>query len=988
MNMIAKFFETRSGLRACGWIAAFVMAIVPLTAQTPAVRIRTEINSSEMTQLKTTLQPQARTELEAGRVPSNEKLSGMSIVFSRSAAQQAALEKLIAAQQDPASPQYHQWLSPEQFAAKFGMAQADIDKVQTWLQQQGFAIDSVARSKNMIRFSGTAGQVELAFQTQMHYYKGNGQTHLAPSTVLSVPTAIASTVATVGNLSDFRPRPLHVRARRGFTSGISGGVFFGPGDIATTYDIKPLYTAGNDGTGQSIAIVGQSAIQAGDIEAFESAAGLTKKDPVMVLVPGSGTSTVYSGGDEGESDLDVEWAGGIAPGATINFVYVGNNSTMSAFDSLAYAIDEKIATIITSSYGACELAVQGSSTETMLESALQQASTQGQTVIAASGDQGSTACQGDTQNGLTSAEQLGLAVNYPASSQYVTAVGGTEISSADGIDPTTGNKGANYGTYWNSNGSNDVVSSAKTYIPEVAWNDDALAGSVTPQNGGGLSASGGGASALFTKPSWQTGVAGIPNDGHRDIPDVSLYSSPDLPGYLFCTSDTSDWATTATPPQAASCSSGFRDGASGGNYLTLAGGTSFAAPIFAGMMALINQKQQWTEGQGPANMTLYKLAADSSTYASAFHDVTSGNNYCTAGTTYGYCNSTGATEGFKAGTGYDQVTGLGSVDLTNLAGAWPANATPLLATTTAVSAASATPNVSTDDVITITVSNASGSGSPTGTVDLSIDGGGTANYNNSGSTTSVTLSSGTATYTANFATNGVHTIVARYAGDATHAASTGSVFVTVGGTSSGKGTFAVSFNPSTLTVKQGSSGTETVTVTPSGGYTGTVDLSYVTSNDTALANLCVFASTGLNSDGSIAVGSSAVQGQITVDTNASDCVGTTVGIVKGRGLRLIPHTKGLMSQNNVPRKSNPLPAGIALAGFMLAGFLGRSSRKLRNLACVIALASLGLMMSACGGTSGNTVSDPAKGSYMITFTGMDSANNALTSQSVFTLTIN
>ncbi len=184
----------------------------------------------------------------------------MSIVFNRSAAQEADLQALIAAQQDPNSPQYHQWLSPEQFGARFGMAQADLDKVQTWLQQQGFAIDSVARGRNMIRFSGTAGQVEQAFQTQMHYFKTDGETHFAPATLLSVPTAIAPTIAAVRNLSNFRPRPMHISTHRAFTSSQSGNVFFAPGDIATTYDIGPLYSAGIDGTGQSIAIVGQSAV--------------------------------------------------------------------------------------------------------------------------------------------------------------------------------------------------------------------------------------------------------------------------------------------------------------------------------------------------------------------------------------------------------------------------------------------------------------------------------------------------------------------------------------------------------------------------------------------------------------------------------------------------------------------------------------------------------------------------------------------------------
>ena len=199
-----------------------------------------------------------------------------------------------------------------------------------------------------------------------------------------------------------------------------------------------------------------------------------------------------------------------------------------------------------------------------------------------------------------------------------------------------------------------------------------------------------GAVPLFSKPSWQKGIAGIPNDGKRDVPDMALYSSPNLPGFLSAQRDTSDWigASSSGPAQAASCNSGFRDGTSGGNYLTVAGGTSFAAPIFAGMIALINQKQGWTEGQGLANTTLYTLAADSSKYGSAFHDVTSGNNNCISGSTY--CGTT--TGGIVGGAGYDQVTGLGSVDLANLVGAWPASETTLIATTTTLAAASASPN--------------------------------------------------------------------------------------------------------------------------------------------------------------------------------------------------------------------------------------------------------------------------------------------------------
>jgi subtilase family serine protease len=867
------------------------------------------------------------------------------------------------------------------------MAQSDIDKVQTWLEQQGFSVDSVARSKNMVRFSGTVGQVERAFQTEMHYYGSSVEKHFAPSMQLSVPLAIAPTINAVRNLSDFRPKPMYIKPRTAFTSGRTGNVFFAPGDIVTTYDIN--YNAlGVDGTGQSIAIVGQSAIDPTDIANFQSAAGLPNNPPTLVLVPLSGASTVFSN-DEGESDLDIQWSGAIAKGATIDFVYTGNNSNFNVFDSITFAIDSKIAPIISISYGVCETVLQqpgNNSFLTSMESTFQQAAAQGQTILAASGDQGSTACSGDTGNNLTTAQQQALAVNYPASSSYVTAVGGTSITAADGVDPVSGNQGANFSTYWGSNGTPstttpDLVNSAKKYIPEVVWNDDALSGTASAANGGSLSATGGGKSALFAQPSYQTSYFTTtgetnPDSAHRLVPDVALYSSPDLPGYLYCTSDTSNWQSG----QQASCNSGFRDSTS--KALTVAGGTSFATPIFAGMIALINQKQEWTAGQGQANINLYKLASNSTTYASAFHDVTSGDNKCTA-TGSGLCASNGSTLGFAAGPGYDMVTGLGSVDLASLAGVWPTNPSALIGTKTNVTAATTTPDAGTNDVVTITVTSVTGNSIPSGNVSLSIDGGGTG-----GSMASVTLTSnGTATYPANFATGGPHTIVAQYAGDSTHAASTGTIVLNV----VGKGTFTMLFNPTTLTVKQGTQGTQTLTITPAGGYTGTVNLTYTTSNNTALQNLCVLAGSGITGSGSMAVGTSATMGQIIIDTKASDCVTAALSQGPGRNLRLIPRASGsVRPSTNAPKKSKSLPIGMAFAGLLLAGSLGRSSRKLRQMACVVALASLGLALSACGGTSSNTptVSNPAKGTYTITFSGQDSVTSTINAQQSFTLVIN
>jgi Pro-kumamolisin, activation domain/Bacterial Ig-like domain (group 3) len=946
-------------LWVCGLLAACSMIVPSAGAQLAAPRIGAEINSAEQSILKNSLHPLAQAQFDAGRMAEDTRLNGISIVFNRTAAQEADLQALIAAQQNPSSPLYHQWLTPDQFAAQFGMADADLSKVESWLEQQGFSIDSVARSKNAIHFSGTVRQVEQAFSTEMHNYKVNGTAHFAPSTALSVPAALAPAVLGIQNLDSFRPTSHAVftkngRVRPSFTSSQTGDVFFAPGDIGTVYDIKPLYNASVTGTGQSITIVGQSAVQTSDLEAFQNAAGLTVKDPTQFVVPNSGTPTVFASGDEAESDLDLEWSNAIAPGATINFVYVGNNQNFSAFDSLQYAIDEKIGTIVSSSYGVCETALGTAETQS-LEASLEQGTTQGQTIMSAAGDDGSTDCYGIT--GLTTAQQEALAVDYPASSQYVTGVGGTEISSANSAYDTSNT------AYWAAATTSDVISSALQYIPEVAWNDDAPNCGVANC----LSSGGGGASALFSKPSWQTGVSGIPADGKRDVPDLALYASPNFPGYLFCSSDTTAWNTG----QVASCSSGFRDPSTGD--LTIAGGTSFDAPVFSGILALINQKQDYTTGQGQINPTLYTLAANSATYLAAFHDITSGNNDCNAGS----ANCSGSI-GFSAGTGYDQVTGLGSVDATALATAWPVNSTisTLIDTTTTITVSNSAPNVGASDNFTITVTAASGT--PTGTVNLTVDG---------GTAIAETLASnGTFVYTTSFSTAGAHTILAAYVANSTYAASTGSVTVNVATVSSGKGTITLSSSPTTLTVAQGSSGTETITVTPSTSpaYTGTV---YLTVNlPSALNNLCGgFSNSNTAGDGVVLISNATPQtNSMILDANASDCA--TNGAIRKSGLRPLRTLRAGNTAKN--GGGNPVPLTVAFAGLLLAGFLGRGSRKLRGLAGLILLAAVGLAVTACGTNGNNTVANPPQGTYSLTVVGTDSVTSTITSSTTFTFVIN
>ncbi len=865
------------------------------------------------------------------------------------------MDALIKAQQDPASPLFHKWLTPEQFGRRFGLADADIAKVQGWLEQQGLSVDSVARGKDSIRFSGTVGQVEAAFATEIHSYSvsvaGGQEQHYAPATELSVPSALAPVILGVRNLDNFKPRsmmkkPSAETLRRlvnpDFTSGSSGNHFLAPGDITTIYNVKPLLQGGVDGTGQTIAIMGQSAVLLSDIAAFQNAAGLTLKAPTLQQVPGTGVSTIYSG-DEGESDLDLEWSSALAPGAKILFVYTGSVSGSGVFDAAQYTVDNNLAQIISISYGLCENDL-GTANYASLEAITSRAATQGQSVLAASGDEGSTTCYSNTKDSLTIRQSLN--VSYPASSPFVTAVGGTEYSEGTGTGATQ---------YWTANGSTDVVASAKSYIPEMVWNDDSSSG---------LAASGGGVSTLSAgKPSWQKGVPGIPADGARDVPDIALAASNNHDPYLLCTSDTSNW----TSGQSASCDLGFRDSAS--NVLTAAGGTSFATPVFAGMVALINQKQNYSTGQGLLNTELYKLASNAATYGSVFHDITTGTNACLASS--GLCSAAGESA-YAAKTGYDQATGLGSFDTNALAGAWAASGSSLIGTTTSVTPSNTAPLVNTNVTFTIGVASVTGATVPTGNVTITVDGGTPVTGN-------ALAANGTYSYVTQFTTAGAHGVVVAYLGDATHAASSGSATVTVGGGSSGSGTFTLA--ATNISVARGSAGTSTVTVTPAGGYKGTVGFTLATTSSSLSAACYSIANATVT-------GTTAVTTTLTIDTNAQSCA-TTGAVRKGK-------SQAIRVGSFASGGSGPLglmAGGTMLTGLLLAGLLGRGSRKLRVLAGVILLASFGFALAGCGGgggsSGGTTYTNPPTGTYTVTLTGTDSASSSIPAATAsLTLTIN
>jgi subtilase family serine protease len=939
-------------------------AASPSLAQTTGLqpRLTAPIDASSRVTLAGSRSLRARAADDIGAVPATLQLHGISLLFSRSPSQQTALDALVAAQQNPASPLYHRWITPDQYAAQFGVADSDIAAAESWLEQQGFSIDSVARSRNRILFSGTAAQVANAFGAPLHYYLTPAtayepaKTHFAPSADLSIPAALASSVLAVGNLSDFRLVPHILRgaqpAQPRFTSSQTGNHYLTPGDIATIYDITPAYNSGFTGSNQSIVIIGQSAINLSDIANFQTAVGIAAKIPIPVLVPDSGTSQTYADGDEAESDLDLEYSSTIAKGAQVYFVYTGNSNSYGVFNSLEYAVDERIAPIISSSYGDCEPNL-GQSSYNQYNSYLEQAAAQGQTVVSAAGDDGSTDCYGEYK---TATENEQLAVDFPASSQYVTGVGGTEFPTAD--------VAATNSTYFDAQSSTDIISSAKSYIPEMVWNDDPTTKTDATSP---LSAGGGGVSIFTTQPSWQAGTIGgvaVASPGHRMVPDIALTASPINAPFAFCTSDATFWSSG----QKASCNNGLRDSSSGD--FTVGGGTSFEAPIVSGLVAIINQAKNST-GQGVINPTLYSLAATSA-YATAFHDITSGGNNCTAGSTY--CAAPATTD-YAATAGYDEASGLGSIDFFNLLTAWPSSgSSALLSTSTTLTAATTIPATGAADAITLTVAPLTTTTSvPTGTVSLSVDG---------GTPTSLPLTAGVATYSFSSTTAGTHVLTATYSGDATFAASSGTLTLNVGGSATSNAAFTLAVTAPT-TVAPGGAATGTITVSPTGGFTGSVSLSY--SAPTLTYGCLVFGTTPLSITGTASATST-----YTLYTSSSSCPSAAARPGSPTGANAMAHN----SRRPSPWKQLPVPT--SLAALCLALSLRRRSR-LRSkllaaslgLLLVVSLSFSGLALTGCGSSSSTTATttttnNTPAGTYTIVITGVSSSSTVSTN---ITLTV-
>ena len=786
-------------------IAFILLSSSTLLGQTAAVpaRVTQPVNVENVVTLKGNTHPLARPEFDQGAAPDSLPMQRILLVLQRSAEQERTLRELLDEQQIKSSPNYHMWLVPEQFGEQFGPADADIQAVTGWLTSQGFEVNRVAAGRTVIEFSGTAGAVRQALHTEIHKYVVNGEEHWANASDPQIPAALQPVVAGFASLNNFPRRPTMKRlgafsrskatgvVKPLFTQPSNNGAnyFLGPTDFATIYNILPLWKASSpiDGTGQTIAIVAETNINVQDVADFRNLFGLPPNAPQVILNgPDPGITM-----DETESDLDTQWSGAVAKNATIDLVVSESTETSQGVDlSALYIIDNNLAPVMSESYSCCE-AFLGTGGNAFTSALYEQGAAQGITIILSAGDTGSAGCD----YGVAAA-QNGLAVSGLASTPFNVALGGTDFNDVN-----------TWSTYWSSTNNATTLASALSYIPEIPWNDScarngnssdcASAGTDTPP-GIDLTGGSGGASSCVTsnynsesitctagypKPAWQSGP-GVPNDGVRDIPDVSLFASNGFNGtsYVVCESDTVEPASLSCNP--AESNWGFLG----------VGGTSASAPAFAGMMALVNQKTG--QRQGNANYVLYALAAQSGSSCASnaamapaanssgciFYDVTTGNNSvacmggspsCSNTTSGGYGllevnPPTDPTLGWMATAGYDLATGLGSVNAANLVNNW--TSVSFKPTTTTLSNLSPTTTAHGQPVsFTVSVAPGTGSGTPTGDVSVIAQTGSSS----SGVTAigSFTLSGGSVSSSTNLLPGGTYSVTAHYAGDGNYGAS-------------------------------------------------------------------------------------------------------------------------------------------------------------------------------------------------------------------------
>jgi subtilase family serine protease len=685
--------------------------LVLLRSQTTGRELIAErVDESKLITLSGNTRPEANVGNDLGPVADDMPMDHMMLQLKRSAEQEKTVARFVADLDNRQSPNFHKWLTPTEFGQRFGLAESDLQTITNWLESHGFKVNLVYPSRMVIDFSGNAGQVAEAFHTSIHNLNADGVHHIANMSDPQIPEALGPAVAGVVSLHDFKPHKMSRAANKeGFaqyTYSSSGQVVQAvvPADLATIYDFNPLFTKGTTGTGQTIAVLEDTDLyRTSDWTTFRSTFGLTQYAGTLSTVhPGNNCSDPGVNGDDVEATLDVEWASAAAPAAAIELASCADTATFGVFLAGQNLVNASThPSIISISYGECE-AYNGASGNAAINSVYQQGVAEGISIFVAAGDEGAASCDADL---VTATHGIGVAAQ--ASTPYNLAAGGTDFS--DTINGTNSQ-------YW-SNSNTTTYGSAISYIPEIPWNGSCAGGlnasyngfstgygpngfcsSTNAQQNGWIevTAGSGGPSNCATgapsntsfgvasgtcqgypKPSWQTG-AGVPNDGVRDIPDVSMFASNGVWGhyYVTCFSDTNNGGAACRG--APSNWAGY-------------GGTSLAAPILAGIQALINE----TIGspQGNPNPVYYSLAASA---PSVFHKVTQGDNvvncsgiyncygfvgtldYGRGGriftTTWGGALSvsgTTYTPAYSAGSGWNFATGLGSVDVNLLVTNWP-----------------------------------------------------------------------------------------------------------------------------------------------------------------------------------------------------------------------------------------------------------------------------------------------------------------------------
>jgi len=750
-----------------------------------ANRVIEPIDETAVVPLKGTVHPLAQARFDRGPAPISTPTGRLKVLLKRSSAQQQALTQYLANVHNPSSPIFHRWLTPQQYGAQFGISDSDLQTVESWLRSHGFKIEQVPKARNLILFSGNFDQLQNAFHIALHAFSVNGEIHFANVSDPQIPLALVPVIAAVGPLNNFRPHPPLTRGPRGHYSvankrlepDYSGGGFFGgllyvtPSDAATIYDtpnttLNAKFASGTsyDGAGINIGIMGVSNIPLQDVENYRTAfLGETTANvnlPTIVIADNDPGQT--GDGWEDEALLDNEIAGGLAPKAKIYFYTAASTDLSWGGDfAILRALDDNQISILSESVADCEAGDTAPTNSWLLE-ANQQAAAQGITVVVAAGDSGSAGCDDfDTQTQAT----LGFAVNGFASTPYDIAVGGTDF------DVLT----SQYATYVSGSNNPPYYRTALEYIPESTWNDSTISNTTYANNSSqfinaNIIAGSGGSSNVYPKPAFQISLT--PNDGQRDLPDVSLLAGNGFYDaiWMACTDSFADGKGAQTYTDCQNTNGTLNAGATVGGF----GGTSASAPAFAGTLALVSQSLGGAR-LGQADYVLYQLA-QTMKYSTVFHDVVTGNNAVACSSGSPGCGSNGFMTGYNAGTNYDLATGLGSVDVTQLIDAWQSVSLAPTSTTLEINGSKSSVNAVHGTDLTfnvgVTPTTAAGVVEITDTADETT--GGTANGPQYNGQFNIQLSSGAGTANYNGLPGGTYTVSANYGGDTADAASASS----------------------------------------------------------------------------------------------------------------------------------------------------------------------------------------------------------------------